>query len=81
MTSLTPLLLSTAVNVVIAQASPSSEQWIGHSESVNAVSFGQESCLTKGKTDGEALPAVVEARTLEGSKACIDFIREASMNM
>nr|ABD96287.1 unknown [uncultured marine type-A Synechococcus GOM 3O6] len=37
--------------------------------------------LTEGKTDAEAFAAVVEARSFDGSKACIDFIREASMNM
>ena len=37
--------------------------------------------LTEGKTDAEAFAAVVEARSFNGSKACIDFIREASMNM
>lgn len=80
MTNLTPLLLSTAVNIVLAQASPESQQWIGRCEPVNAVVVMNQA-LTKGKTDAEAFAAVVEARSFDGSKACIDFIREASMNM
>nr|ABD96481.1 unknown [uncultured marine type-A Synechococcus GOM 5D20] len=46
-----------------------------------SIPFRSKTYLTKGKTDGEALAAVVAARTFEGSKACIDFIRESSMNM
>ena len=80
MTNLTPLLLSTAVNIVLAQTSPESQQWIGRCDPVNAVVVMNQA-LTKGKTDAEAFAAAVEARSFDGSKACIDFIREASMNM
>ena len=80
MTSLTPLLLSTAVNIVLAQTSPASQQWIGRCEPVNAVVVMNQA-LTEGKTDAEAFAAVVAARSFDGAKACIDFIREASMNM
>ena len=80
MTSLTPLLLSTAVNIVLAQTSPAPQQWIGRCEPVNAVVVMNQA-LTKGKTDPEAFAEVVAARLFDDSKACIDFIREASMNM
>ena len=80
MTSLTPLLLSTAVNIVLAQISPAPQQWIGRCEPVNAVVVMNQA-LTEGKTDAEAFAAVMAARSFDGSKACIDFIREASMNM
>ncbi len=80
MTNLTPLLLSTALNIVLAQTSPESQKWIGRCEPANAVVVMNQA-LTKGKTDAEAFAAVVEARSFDGSKACIDFIREASMNM
>ena len=80
MTSLTLLLLSTAANLLVAEASQSSEKWIGRCEPVNAVVIMNQA-LAEGKTDAEAFAAVVEARSFDGSKACIDFIREASMNM
>ena len=80
MTSLTPLLLATGVNLVMAQAALEPKQWIGHCEPVNAVMVMNQA-LTEGETDAEAFAAVVEARSFDGSKACIDFIREASMNM
>ena len=80
MTSLTPLLLATAVNLVMAQADQEPKQLIGRCEPVNAVMVMNQA-LTEGKTDAEAFAAVVEARSFDGSKACIDFIREASMNM
>ena len=80
MTSLTPLLLATAVNLVMAQATQEPTQWMGRCEPVNAVMVMNQA-LTEGKTDAEAFAAVVEARSFDGSKACIDFIREASMNM
>ena len=53
MTSLTPLLLSTAVNIVLAQTSPAPQQWIGRCEPVNAVVVMNQA-LTEGKTDTEA---------------------------
>ena len=80
MTSLTLLLLSTAANLFVAEASQSSEKWIGRCEPVNAVVIMNQA-LAEGKTDAEAFAAVVEARSFDGSKACINFIREASMNM
>ena len=80
MTSPTPLLLATAVNLVMAQAAQEPKQWIGRCEPVNAVMVMNQA-LTEGKTDAEAFAAVVDARSFDGSKACIDFIREASMNM
>ena len=80
MTSLTPFLLATAVNLVMAQAAREPKQWMGRCEPVNAVMVMNQA-LTEGKTDAEAFAAVVEARSFDGSKACIDFIREASMNM
>ena len=80
MTSLTPLLLAAAVNLVMAQADQQPKQWIDRCEPVNAVVIMNQA-LKEGKTDAEAFAAVVEARSFDGSKACIDFIREASMNM
>ena len=80
MTSLTLLLLSTAANLLVAEASQSSEKWIGRCEPVNAVVIMNQA-LAEGKTATEAFAAVVEARSFDGSKACINFIREASMNM
>lgn len=80
MTSMPPLLLATAVNLVMAQAAQEPKQWMGRCEPVNAVMVMNQA-LTEGKTDAEAFAAVVEARSFDGSKACIDFIREASMNM
>ena len=80
MTTLTLLLLSTAAKFLVAEVSQSPEKWIGRCEPVNAVVVMNQA-LTEGKTDAEAFAAVVEARSFDGSKACIDFIREASMNM
>ena len=80
MTSLTPLLLATAVNLVLAQAAQEPKQWMGRCEPVNAVMVMNQA-LTEWKTDAEAFAEVVEARSFDGSKDCIDFIREASMNM
>ena len=80
MTIFTLLLLSTAANLLVAEASQSSEKWIGRCEPVNAVVIMNQA-LAEGKTDAEAFAAVVEARSFDGSKVCINFIREASMNM
>ena len=80
MTSLTPLLLATVVNLFLAQAAQEPNQWMGRCEPVNAVMVMNQA-LTEGKTDADAFAEVVEARSFDGSKACIDFIREASMNM
>ena len=80
MTSLTLLLFSTTANLLVAEAFQSPETWIGRCEPVNAVVIMNQA-LMEGKTDAEAFAAVVEARSFDGSKACIDFIREASMNM
>ena len=57
MTSLTPLLLATAVNFVMAQAAQEPKQWIGRCEPVNAVMVMNQA-LTEGKTDAEAFAAV-----------------------
>ena len=80
MTSLTLLLFSTTANLLVAEAFQSPETWIGRCEPVNAVVIMNQA-LMEGKTDAEAFAAVVEARSFDGSKACIDFIREASTNM
>jgi len=72
MTILTMLLLYTAANLLVAEASQSPEKWIGRCEPVNAVVVMNQA-LTEGKTDAEAFAAVVEARSFDGSKACIDF--------
>ena len=80
MTILTLLLFSSAAHLLAAETSQSPKQWIGRCEPVNAVVIMNQA-LTEGKTDAEAFAAVVEARSFDGSKACIDFIREASMNM
>ena len=80
MTSLTLLLFSTTAILLVAEAFQSPETWIGRCEPVNAVVIMNQA-LMEGKTDAEAFAAVVEARSFDGSKACIDFIREASMNM
>ena len=80
MTSLSLLFLSSAAQLLVAEVSQSPEKWIGRCEPVNAVVIMNQA-LTEGKTDEEAFAAVVEARPFDGSKACIDFIREASMNM
>ena len=80
MTILTLLLLSSAAHLLAAETSQSPKQWIGRCEPVNAVVIMNQA-LTEGKTDAEAFAAVVAARSFDGSKACIDFIREASMNM
>ena len=80
MTSLSLLFLSSAAQLLVAEVSQSPEKWIGRCEPINAVVIMNQA-LTEGKTDEEAFAAVVEARSFDGSKACIDFIREASMNM
>ena len=80
MTTLSLLILSSAANLFVAETSQPLKQWIGRCEPVNAVVIMNQ-VLTEGKTDAEAFAAVVEARSFDGSKACIDFIREASMNM
>ena len=80
MTSLSLLFLSSAAQLLVAEVSQSPEKWIGRCEPVNAVVIMNQA-LTEGNTDAEAFAAVLEARSFDGSKACIDFIREASMNM
>ena len=80
MTSLTLLLFSTTANLLVSEAFQSPETWIGRCEPVNAVVIMNQA-LKEGKTDAEAFAAVLEGRSFDGSKACIDFIREASMNM
>ena len=80
MTTLPLLLLSAAANLLLTEESQSPEKWIGRCKPVNAVVVMNQA-LTEGNTDAEAFAAVVEARSFDGSKACIDFIREASMNM
>ena len=80
MTILTLLFLSSAAQLLVAETTQLPKQWIGRCEPVNAVMVMNQA-LTEGKTEAEAFAAVVEARSFDGSKACIDFIREASMNM
>ena len=54
------------------------EKWIGKCEPLEAVKI-LETELAKGKSMNQAFEAVVKGRKFDGSKACITFIRETSM--
>ena len=73
------LLLSIALSVV-SSASRAQETKLGRCDPTQAVKI-IDGALKEGKTLQQAMEMMIKAKVFDGSKACITFIRESSMNM